>query len=108
VLLRPGQKQDFVIRTIDENGMPIEQVTEVKWESFVPQTARVQARMDAHFNEEGELVAEGDAKISAGSFLATYQDGITGTIREGFCLISPMKRISTILTYPLRMKWSRE
>jgi hypothetical protein len=58
-----------------------EDVKGVKWESFIPPTAKVKATMDAKFNEAGELVVAPDAKISAGAFKGTAPDGTFGTIR---------------------------
>ncbi|HBJ85963.1 MAG TPA: hypothetical protein DDZ88_19260 [Verrucomicrobiales bacterium] len=77
-----GDKQVFRIRSVDANGFVVsEDVKGVKWESFIPPTAKVKATMDAKFNEAGELVVASDAKVSAGAFKATSPDGLTGTIR---------------------------
>ncbi len=77
-----GDKQIFRIRSVDANGFVVsEDVKGVKWESFIPPTAKVKATMDAKFNEAGELVVASDAKVSAGAFKATSPEGLTGTIR---------------------------
>lgn len=77
-----GHKQGFRIRSIDANGFVVnDDVKGVKWETFIPPTARVKASMDAKFNEAGELVVAADAKESAGAFKATSAEGLTGTIR---------------------------
>jgi len=82
VVIMNGGKQAFRIRSLDANGFVVdENVKGVKWESFIPPTARVKATMDAKFNEAGELVVAADAKESAGAFKATSADGLTGTIR---------------------------
>jgi outer membrane protein assembly factor BamB len=82
VVLMAGEKQSFRIRSLDANGFVVdENVKGVKWESYIPPTARVKASMDAKFNEAGELVVAADAKESAGAFKATGPDGITGIIR---------------------------
>lgn len=82
IVLMAGEKQAFRVRSVDANGFVVdEDVKGVKWESFIPPTARVKATMDATFNEAGELVVAADAKESAGAFKATGPDGITGTIR---------------------------
>lgn len=81
VLMHPGQQQEFAIRSIDENGMPVGAVDKVKWEKYIPPTAKVKAMMDAEFNEEGILIAKKDAKLSAGAYKATSPDGSIGTIR---------------------------
>jgi len=81
VIMR-GNKQAFRIRSVDANGMVVsDKVEGVKWESFIPPTAKVKATMDASFNDAGELVVAADAKISAGAWKATSADGLTGTIR---------------------------
>ena len=77
-----GSKQAFRIRSVDANGFVVsEDVKGVKWESFIPPTAKVKAKMDAKFNDANELVVASDAKISAGAFKATAPDGTFGTIR---------------------------
>lgn len=82
VLLRTGQKQSFRIHSVDANGITVsEDIKGVKWEPFIPPTAKVKAKMDASFNDAGELSAAADAKESAGAFKATAEDGTFGTIR---------------------------
>ncbi|WP_166442849.1 PQQ-binding-like beta-propeller repeat protein [Phragmitibacter flavus] len=81
VVLTPGHKAKFRLRSVDANGFVVGDIKEAKWASFVPPTARVKATMDAAFNEAGELVAAENAKLSAGAFKATTADGLTGTIR---------------------------
>ncbi len=80
VLLRPGQKVDFEIRKIDARGIVVGKASRPRWEKYIPPTAKVKARMDADFNEAGELVARPDARPSAGAFKATAE-GLFGTIR---------------------------
>ncbi|MFO1485784.1 MAG: PQQ-binding-like beta-propeller repeat protein [Verrucomicrobiaceae bacterium] len=82
VVVLAGDKQTFRIRSVDANGMVVsDNVKGVKWESFIPPTAKVKATMDAKFNDAGELVVAPDAKISAGAFKGTAPDGLFGTIR---------------------------
>ncbi|GEP41135.1 PQQ-binding-like beta-propeller repeat protein [Brevifollis gellanilyticus] len=82
VVIMRGSKQAFRIRSIDANGMVVsDKVEGVKWESFIPPTAKVKATMDAKFNDAGELVVAADAKVSAGAFKGTAPDGTFGTIR---------------------------
>lgn len=82
VALMTGSKQDFRIRSVDANGFVVsDDVKGVKWESFIPPTAKVKATMDAKFNDAGELVVAADAKESAGAFKGTAPDGTFGTIR---------------------------
>lgn len=81
-VLMTGDKQAFRIRSVDSNGFVVSKdVQGVKWESFIPPTAKVKATMDATFNDKGELVSLPEAKASAGAFKATSPDGLTGTIR---------------------------
>ncbi len=82
VVIMRGGRQSFRIRSVDANGLVVsDKVEGVKWESFIPPTAKVKATMDASFNEAGELVVAPDAKVSAGAFKATAPDGTFGTIR---------------------------
>jgi len=71
VILYPGKSQSFTLRGIDALGYPAGPVTDAKWESFIPPTARVRATLDAAFNDKGELAAGPQAKISGGAFKAT-------------------------------------
>lgn len=81
-VLMTGDKQDFRIRSIDAHGFVVsDKVKGVKWESFIPPTAKVKASMDATFNAKGVLSAAADAKSSAGAFKATSADGLSGVIR---------------------------
>ncbi len=81
VLLRPGEKASFTVWVLDQNGKRMRKATDgVQWAPFVPPTAKVKAKMDASFNEAGELVAGPDARLSAGAFKATVGE-ISGTIR---------------------------
>ncbi len=81
-VIMTGNKQAFRIRSIDANGFIVsDNVTGVKWESFIPPTAKVKATMDAKFNDAGELEVAADAKASAGAFKGTAPDGTFGTIR---------------------------
>ena len=70
------------MRSVDANGFLVNpDVKGVKWETFIPPTAKVKATMDAKFNDAGELVVAADAKSSAGAFKATSPEGQFGTIR---------------------------
>lgn len=82
VTIMAGEKKAFRIRSVDANGFVVsDKVEGVKWESYIPPTARVKATMDASFNDAGELVSTAESKSSAGAFKATSADGLTGTIR---------------------------
>lgn len=74
VVLRPGERAGFRIRSIDAAGTPVAEVSAAQWRKYVPPSARVRAEMDADFNPSGELVAAADARLSAGAFEATAGD----------------------------------
>lgn len=81
-VIMTGHKQSFRVRSVDAAGFLVNSdVKGVKWESFIPPTAKVKATMDGKFNDAGELVVAPDAKSSAGAFKATAPDGTFGTIR---------------------------
>lgn len=90
VILTPGKKAAFRVRAVDANGFVTGPVEKATWETFIPPTARVKSTMDAAFNDQGELVAAEDAKLSAGAFKATA-DGLTGTIRGRVLQNLPIK-----------------
>jgi outer membrane protein assembly factor BamB len=74
VLLHPGDRAKFKIRSLDAKGFVVQESippTEVKWASYIPATARVKARMRGEFDDKGELVAAPDPILSAGAFEAT-------------------------------------
>ncbi|MEO7297156.1 MAG: PQQ-binding-like beta-propeller repeat protein [Verrucomicrobiota bacterium] len=94
VLLKPGQIQPFRIRSLDANGFTVEQIDDpksVKWESFIPPTAKVKATLNAHFKSDGELVAETNSTPSAGAFEATVGN-LKGTIRGRILPYLPIKQ----------------
>ena len=58
VLLHPGEKATFRVRSLDANGFTVEESIapkQVKWASYVPPTAKVKATMKGAFNADGEL-----------------------------------------------------
>lgn len=81
VVLTPGSKAKFRVRSVDKDGFVVSESVKATWESFIPPTAKVKSTLDGKFNEAGELVAESGAKLSAGAFKATAEGGISGTIR---------------------------
>ncbi len=77
VLLHPGGKATFRVRSLDANGFTVEESIspkDVKWAGYIPATAKVKASMKGAFNADGELVAANDAAPSAGAYEATYGD----------------------------------
>ncbi len=82
VLLEPGDMQGFDLAKVDAKGNvvgPLDPAT-VKWEKFIPPTAKVKAKLDADFEPNGTLVAGGESKESAGMFKGTA-DGLSGFVR---------------------------
>ena len=58
VLLHPGEKATFRVRSLDANGFTVQEsipAKEVKWASYVPPTAKVKAAMKGAFDADGEL-----------------------------------------------------
>ena len=82
ILLTPGQAVSFRTRKLDANGFLVEEVdgSTLQWESYIPPTAKVRARMNATFNDRGQIVADKKMISSAGAFKATLGD-LTGVIR---------------------------
>lgn len=94
VLLRPGQAMPFRVRSLDANGLTVEEIKDqkaVQWASFIPPTAKVKATMKGAFNAKGELVAAEDKTPSAGAFQATYQN-LKGTMRGRVLPYLPIKQ----------------
>jgi outer membrane protein assembly factor BamB len=74
VTLRPGQSASFRARSIDANGFTVADIKDIatlKWNSFIPPTAKVKSRMNGEFDASGKLVADAATKPSAGAFEAT-------------------------------------
>jgi len=81
-VLNPGGKAAFRIRSVDAKGNVVGEVKKVSWATFIPPTAKVKAQIDdAKFNDANEIVANDDAKMGAGAFKATSEDGLFGIIR---------------------------
>lgn len=77
VLLRPGQTAAFRVRALDANGLPVEEIKDVKrikWAHYVPPTARVKASLDGEFNAAGVFTASAAPVPSAGAFEASLGD----------------------------------
>ncbi|MCA9433040.1 MAG: hypothetical protein KC940_21155, partial [Candidatus Omnitrophica bacterium] len=66
--------------SLDSKGFFVDDVDSAEWSKFIPPTAKVKVKMDAEFNDSGELVAGEDATISAGAYMAKSGD-LKGTIR---------------------------
>lgn len=88
VLLTPQSKQGFRVDTVDAVGQPLGAVDakRVAWETFIPPTAKVKARLDASV-KDGAMVA--GAQASAGAFKATA-DGLKGFLRGRVLTSAPI------------------
>ncbi len=90
VLLYPNQSASFRIRSLDAKGLIVQENIDpksVKWDSYIPPTALVKAKMDGAFNAEGKLAAPQGAKMSAGAFeasLGNLKGYIRGRVLTGF------------------------
>ena len=83
VLLHPGDKASFRVRSLDANGFTVEESIpgkQVTWASYIPPTAKVKAAMKGAFDADGELRTAPDAVPSAGAFEAKLGD-LKGYIR---------------------------
>jgi outer membrane protein assembly factor BamB len=77
VLLHPGEKASFRIRSLDEHGFTVQDnipASEVKWQSYIPPTAKVKTTMKGAFDAQGVLETGTDPVPSAGAFEATLGD----------------------------------
>lgn len=83
VLLHPGEKATFRVRSLDEAGLTVDEsipLDKVKWSHYVPATAKVKAALNGEFDDKGELAAAPAPVLSAGAFEATLDD-LKGYIR---------------------------
>jgi outer membrane protein assembly factor BamB len=94
VLLKPGGRASFRIRSLDANGLTVNESIDpksIKWASFVPPTALVRSAMKASFNANGQLVADQENVPSAGAFQAKL-DNMSGIIRGRVLSYLPIKQ----------------
>ncbi|MBL9115284.1 MAG: PQQ-binding-like beta-propeller repeat protein [Verrucomicrobiaceae bacterium] len=97
VVVFPGEKVAVKVRQVDAAGNVVGESKTVKWETFIPVTAKVRAEIkDAAFNDNNELVANADAKLGAGAFKCVDPtvknakgDPIFGTVRARVMLKPP-------------------
>ncbi len=83
MLLKPGEAQKVRVRGLDVNGFTVEENIELgrlKFDTYVPPTALVKAKMKGAFDEQGRLVADAEPVASAGAYQATLGE-ISGTMR---------------------------
>jgi outer membrane protein assembly factor BamB len=94
VLLKPGGKAKFRVRSLDANGLTVNENVDpqsVKWATFIPPTALVKSTMKGSFNANGELVADEENVPSAGAFMATSGNA-RGIIRGRVLSYLPIKQ----------------
>jgi outer membrane protein assembly factor BamB len=94
VLLHPGDKAQIRVRSLDENGLTVQEslpLNQVKFASYVPPTAKVKSTMKASFDSTGELVAAPDPVLSAGAFEASM-DNLKGYVRGRIMPNLPIKQ----------------
>jgi outer membrane protein assembly factor BamB len=94
VLLHPGGKSSFRVRSLDANGFTVDESiapAKVKWASFIPATAKVKASMKGAFNDQGVLVAAAEPVASAGAFEGTLGD-LKGYLRGRVMPAPPLKQ----------------
>ena len=77
VLLHPGEKASFRVRSLDANGFTVQEsipADQVKWASYVPPSARVKSLLNGKFSDQGVLEAGAEPVASAGAFEASMGD----------------------------------
>jgi hypothetical protein len=98
VLLNPKETQSFRIRSLDANGLTVEDKIDpksVKWEPFIPPTALVKVKMNGTFNADGQLVAGDENSPSAGQFeasLGELKGYIKGRVLPGLPLLQDFEK----------------
>ena len=79
--LKSGGTLAFKVFSLDINGKRIKEVKEgLTWEKWIPPSAKVQSKVDAEITSSGILVAEQNAKLSAGA-LRVSQGKLYGITR---------------------------
>ena len=78
VLLNPGDRADFQVRSLDENGRVVRTGVRASLAKYIPPTAKVKTEIDASFRRR-TIRAAADAKTSAGAIRASRGElsGIT-------------------------------
>lgn len=96
VLLRPGESKQVRVRSVDNHGFIVNEnvdVKGVKFDTFIPPTALVKAKMNGKFDEGGKLTAEATPVPSAGAYqgVLSSDEKVTGTMRGRVLPTLPMK-----------------
>ena len=93
MLLKPSQAKQVRVRTLDAKGFTVQEtadLSQVKFESYVPPTALVKAQMKGAFDAKGQLVADAAPVASAGAYQAALGE-IKGTMRARVLPDLPLK-----------------
>lgn len=93
MLLKPSEAKSVRIRALDAKGFTVQEnveLSQVKFESYVPPTALVKAKMKGAFDSKGQLVADPEPVASAGAYQATLGE-IKGTMRARVLPDLPLK-----------------
>ena len=94
VLLKPGGHAQLRVRSLDANGLTVNETVDAKsvqWARYVPPTALVKSAMKASFNARGEIVADEENVPSAGAFQATLGN-LRGLMRGRVLSYLPIKQ----------------
>jgi outer membrane protein assembly factor BamB len=71
--LKSGSSLALKVYSLDEAGRRIKELKSgLNWEKWVPPTAKVQSKVDAEITTNGILIAEKDAKLSAGALRVSH------------------------------------
>jgi outer membrane protein assembly factor BamB len=93
MLLKPAEARAVRVRALDAKGFTVQEnvdLSQVKFESYVPPTALVKAQMKGAYNAAGQLVAEAALVASAGAYQATFGN-LKGTMRARVLPDLPIK-----------------
>lgn len=96
VLLEPGKSAQVRVRSLDAKGFTVEEnvdISTVKFDSYIPPTALVKAKMDGGFDAAGKITAAGTRLASAGAFqgVLSTNDKVTGLMRGRVLQDLPIK-----------------
>ena len=80
ILLKPGEKLNLTVNTIDQYGNVVESGVKADFEKFIPATAKVKTQMNASVANNA-ITADAGNVSSAGAFKATAAGGLTGLLR---------------------------
>jgi len=83
MMLKPGEARQVRVRVLDAKGFTVKEtadLSQVKFESYVPPTALVKAQMKGAFDAQARLVADPAPVASAGAYQASLGE-VKGTMR---------------------------